>query len=319
MSDLAERLGSVSLFADLPAGELAELAATARALELAPGEALFLQNEEADGIYAIDSGRVGVWLRLPGGRELALATLGPGDLVGELALLDGGVRSATVRALAPTRALFVGRAAFSGLTGRRDSVGLLLKRRLAALACARLRRRHESLVAGLGGGAPPAPAERNGEVLAVAAPGVDYVRRLPFLRAFDEYEAEALLALGRVELVPERHVFEREGVPSDACRLVLNGAVEEVIRRGDAEVRVGLAGPGRAFGYASLLDGLPASVTAFARERALVLTLPPEAFERAAASDPLVAPAFSDALKRDVTIALRAAERPQARVAASSS
>jgi CRP-like cAMP-binding protein len=315
MSDLAGRLASLSLFAGLPASDLDDLAASARTVELAADEPLFRQNEDADGLYAIEAGRVGVWLRLPGGREHALATIGPGELIGELALLDGGVRSATVRAVEPTQAFVVGRAAFAGLAGRRDSVGLIVKERLASLACARLRRRHESLAEALGVG-PLAPAAPGDDVAAAEAPAVEYLLRLPFLRRFDEREAAALIALGRVERVPEGHVFAREGEQAEAWRLVLNGAVEEVIRRPAAEIRVRLAGPGRGFGVPAVVDGLPASVTSFARERAVVLTLARETFERAARTDAVVAPAFAEALLRDLTTALRVAERPQARVAA---
>ena len=62
-----------------------------------------------------------------------------------------------------------------------------------------------------------------------------------------------------------------EGTPSTAYYLTINGAVEKVLVRGDRRIRVGLAGPGKAFGYESLIDGRPSPVTAIARERALLL------------------------------------------------
>ena len=54
----------------------------------------------------------------------------------------------------------------------------------------------------------------------------------------------------------------------------MNGAVEKVIVRGGRRIRVGLAGPGQAFGYESLIDGGPSPVTAATRERTLLLVLP---------------------------------------------
>ena len=47
----------------------------------------------------------------------------------------------------------------------------------------------------------------------------------------------------------------------------MNGAVEKVLIRGDRRIRIGLAGPGKLFGYESLIDGGPSPVTAITRER----------------------------------------------------
>src|SRR5919204_176892 len=65
-----------------------------------------------------------------------------------------------------------------------------------------------------------------------------------------------------------------EGTPSAACYLTITGPVEKVLPRGDRRVRVGLAGPGKAFGYEGLIDGRPSPITAITRERALLLVLP---------------------------------------------
>ena len=81
-----------------------------RPLDLQAGEVLFRQGEEADGLYVVAAGSVGVYSRLPGGREVEVAVLGEGEVVGELALVDGGTRAATVRALEPAAALFFSRA-----------------------------------------------------------------------------------------------------------------------------------------------------------------------------------------------------------------
>ena len=60
----------------------------------------------------------------------------------------------------------------------------------------------------------------------------------------------------------------------------MNGAVEKVLVRGDRRIRVGLAGPGKTFGYESLIDGQPSPVTAITRERSLLLVLPHGPFEQ---------------------------------------
>jgi CRP-like cAMP-binding protein len=76
-------------------------------------------------------------------------------------------------------------------------------------------------------------------------------------------------------------------------------------------VRVALAVPGRAFGYAGLLTGSAATATAVARERSVVLVVEPDEVEALLATD-----GFEAAIEHDIVIALRQAERPQARLAA---
>src|SRR5690348_10122013 len=111
-----------------------------RRLKLRPGETLFRQGEEADGLFVAVDGSVAAHGRLPGGREVELAVLGSGEVIGEMALVDGGTRAATVRALEPTTALFFARADFLALASRLDPTAFALKRRLASIVCERLRR-----------------------------------------------------------------------------------------------------------------------------------------------------------------------------------
>lgn len=68
---------------------------------LDPGQALFHEGDAASCAYIIEEGRVGVSVQRNGSRHV-LAELHPGALIGELALLDGGTRTATVVALEPT-------------------------------------------------------------------------------------------------------------------------------------------------------------------------------------------------------------------------
>jgi EAL domain-containing protein (putative c-di-GMP-specific phosphodiesterase class I) len=63
-----------------------------------PGGVIFREGEAADSAYIIESGRVEI-SALVDGEQKALATLGPGELFGEMALVDAGVRTATATAL----------------------------------------------------------------------------------------------------------------------------------------------------------------------------------------------------------------------------
>jgi len=79
-------------------------------------ETVFHQGDPGDALHVIARGRVKIMLPAPDAGEPAiLATLGPGDFFGELALLDGEPHSASVVALEPTETLMLGRTDFERL------------------------------------------------------------------------------------------------------------------------------------------------------------------------------------------------------------
>jgi CRP-like cAMP-binding protein len=90
-----------------------------------------------------------------------------------------------------------------------------------------------------------------------------------------------------------------------------------VLARGSRSIRVGLAGPGKAFGYESLIDGGPSPVTAVTRERALLLVLPRDHFTKLFHGEDAVSRVFLDVIQRELVDALRHTLRPHARLAAS--
>jgi CRP/FNR family transcriptional regulator, cyclic AMP receptor protein len=324
MSDEAEVaafLATVPLLDGLPDAELAELARVMRRRELPAGEVLWRQGDHAVAMLLIVRGRVSVSLRLPGERAVEVDSLGPGEVLGEIPLLDGGHHSATARAIEPTRLLSLSRADFAALVSRRHPTAFALKRRLAGVACARLRQQLAALAESLGGDAAGAPVAAaipaSAELEFCGPPDSRYVRRLANFRAFDSLALWGFLTAGRYALCPAGRTVVAEGEPSTACYVTINGAVERVIVRGGRRIRVGLAGPGLAFGYESLIDGGPCPVTAATRERTLLLVLPQAAFERLFHGEDSGSHVFLDVILRDLMAALREALRPHARLAAS--
>lgn len=95
------------------------------------GEVVFHQGDPGDSLHVIATGRMKVVFSADSGKEAVLAVLGPGDVFGEMALLDGGVRSATVVALEPVRTAMIGRQDFFGLLRRRPALAESLLRMLA--------------------------------------------------------------------------------------------------------------------------------------------------------------------------------------------
>jgi CRP/FNR family cyclic AMP-dependent transcriptional regulator len=298
-------LHDVHLFAGLDLHRLDELLLP---VELAPGDELWRQGHPADALYVIVAGRMAVTARLPGGRHATLADLGPQDVVGELALLDGGTRTAGVRAVEPTRLLRLPHGDFRAVVHSHDPGARQLRQRLIRLACTRLVKRCQALAARLSG-EPLGGRPERGET--AATPDIDYLLRLPFFHGFSRAQLKSLLARGSVERMAAGALLVAEGERPQRMFVTLAGAVEEVIRRRDRAIRVALQGPGRGVGYAALLAGVEATAAAAARERSVVLAISAAVLEHDLEHDP-----FAGSVERDIVAALRQAERPQARLAA---
>lgn len=96
----ADRLARLPLFGELDAHDLGHVAGWLRVVELAPGDILIRQGAMPDDVYVLEDGTVEV--TRDGER---IATLGAGDVVGEIALVDPQRRTATVHAATPVRAV----------------------------------------------------------------------------------------------------------------------------------------------------------------------------------------------------------------------
>jgi CRP/FNR family cyclic AMP-dependent transcriptional regulator len=119
-------LASVPLFAGASTKELRAIAKASVELTIDKGKQFITQGETGREAFVIVEGQAEV---SRGGKNLA--TLGPGDCVGELALLDRGPRTATVTAVTPLTVLVLGTREFAGLL---DQVPTLNHKMLAALA-----------------------------------------------------------------------------------------------------------------------------------------------------------------------------------------
>src|SRR4051794_22255596 len=194
---MSELLVDVPLFAGIPEQELREIGHVLQRVELQPGEVAFRQGQEADGLHVVASGSVGIYARLPAGREIELARLGPGEVAGELALVDGGTRAATVRALEPTVTLVLGRADFVALATRMDPTAFVLKRRLTRIVSDRLRNSCRLLTSrsfGEDEHAIVAHHAASDELVPAEPPSAPYLLRLKFFRAFAPHLLPELLA-----------------------------------------------------------------------------------------------------------------------------
>jgi CRP/FNR family transcriptional regulator, cyclic AMP receptor protein len=115
----ADLLSRVPLFSGLSRRHIKQLAEAATDARYRPGTTIVLEGKPGDTFFAIVDGDADV---LRGVRRIA--KLGPGDFFGEISLLDGGPRTATVEARTPVLAVRLGRATFNQMLKADPKVGV---------------------------------------------------------------------------------------------------------------------------------------------------------------------------------------------------
>lgn len=117
--DVPPRLAKVPIFSGCSKRELAIIARAAKEVSHAEGTVIAREGERGVGLFLILEGQCRVTI---GGKTKA--KLGPGDFFGEVALLDGGPRTATVSALTPVRLVGITGWVFRGLLMEHPSIAL---------------------------------------------------------------------------------------------------------------------------------------------------------------------------------------------------
>lgn len=131
----AEAFANSELLHDASSALRAVIDELAVSLEVSEGHDLFQQGDPGDALYFILSGRLEVSVLSADGRELTLNAMGTGEVLGEIALLDHGPRTATVSALESSRLMRVSRADLIEAVRENPELGI----EMMALAGARLR------------------------------------------------------------------------------------------------------------------------------------------------------------------------------------
>jgi predicted acylesterase/phospholipase RssA/CRP-like cAMP-binding protein len=216
-------------------------------LELESGEILFEQGQEADSMYVLTAGILGVRVRIEDGSETDIDRLAPGAIVGEMALLSGQKRSATVYAVNRAAVIRLSKEKFEELT----------------------------------------TADRDGHAVleAVAAPRWQRLQLVRALKSiFGELEPASLHAIQR-QITWQHHsngsLIFRQGDQADGMYVVVNGRLQLSVSTAEgARQVIGEIGAGETVGEFALLssDARSANVTAV-RETDLA-KITPSAFRR---------------------------------------
>jgi len=123
------------LLGQLEPDEMDEFLSLARVQLFAANQTIFQKSDPGDCLYAVVSGRVGITTESEGGKAILLNMMKPGDVLGEIALLDGKPRTANAVALEATELLRIDRSDFMPFLERHPGIAI----RLMGVLCDRLR------------------------------------------------------------------------------------------------------------------------------------------------------------------------------------
>ena len=131
--EIASLLAETELFRQLSDGARLEVARRTIKRSFPSGDVIFHEGDPGDSLLIVATGLVKVFVTSPEGAEMVLATLDRPDTFGELAVIDGGPRSASVRAIEPTILIALRRTAFMEMLASEPGLAEALYRSLGAL------------------------------------------------------------------------------------------------------------------------------------------------------------------------------------------
>ena len=137
-----------ALLAEFSDEELSVLASSLQLLNIAKGEKLFEQETPGDALFIVVLGQLAVqrtFTERGVARQRTLAVVGPGECVGEMSLLDGGERSATVISIEPIVVLRLGPDTSAQMRDNNPALAIKLMLGLFRLLSRRLRQINNSM------------------------------------------------------------------------------------------------------------------------------------------------------------------------------
>jgi CRP-like cAMP-binding protein len=305
---------------DAPARELLLSAATP--VSFMAGATLVRHGDAARGAYVIREGMAEAEVTLPGGEKLVVAKLGAGSVFGEMALIELGTCTATVRATRPVDGWFIANEDFRAIASQRVPAAIALQHAVTSMLAEKLAALNAQLLA------CAAPEDRRARA---TLPGIDplagvrrsrtapfdataFLPRLPFFERFTEDEIDEVVAhAAYVEVERDRGIFAA-GAPAACAFVVVRGAAEIIALQGDRERRLAVVGPGQLIGFLGVLRERPHTSFAFARETALLLDIPAAAFRALYSGESRASTRLRAAVQRSLLASMARTNRSLARL-----
>lgn len=298
----AKILADVPLFAGLDKAARSELAGAFTPRHFADGEALLVQNERAQGLYLIAEGRVDIGKRLPGGGLALLAKVGPGEVIGDMALIGRDIRrSAMGIARGPVSSWYTGADQFRAALSQLQPASLQLQSALGRLVAGRVANKTRDIAAMLAetpDSFTPRPQRALAPVIEEDFAAEAFLAKLPSCTAMTPGQRRAFWEAGTRVDVPADQDLATVGAASDTLWLVVRGAVRSALPHRHGVYQLTITGPGQLVGLAPLLLEAPHDRLLRTSEQATLL-----AFDRATFAEML---GTGDALSREVAASVNA-------------
>ena len=278
MREIVEFFHTLTLFRGLSTSELEDIARMVQPFVRDPGETLFRQGADSDGIYFIQYGLVEICARVPGDEILTLARLEKGSVFGEVGLLDCNRRTATALAVVPTNGYLLGRRHFELLRLDHKPASLSIMQRLIENTCDAVRRSYARIGELLQEVAPLSreTSETCSALSRADADGIPF-GSLPFFSQLSTQELKGVLELGRLLEAKRGTALYGQGAPSREIFIVVRGALRTILQHGDTRFQIAVHAPGSFDGVLGVLDGGPNATSCEACEPAQVLALKKDA------------------------------------------
>lgn len=243
----------VPLFDDLPQAAFIELVNRLKYRRFSPPQLILREGDPGRSFFVIVQGQVRVFKAQPGGGEVTLARLTEGTFFGEMALLSGAPRTASVAAEEETELLEITDRVLREVVGKFPQVGAALKdfyrQRLLS------------------------------NVLTIS----------PLFKDFSLGDRKAIVRRFRMRQARQGEVLVSEGSTSDGLYVVLHGAVSVVARNPEQKlVSLARLKEGDIFGEMSMLTREPARATVLALTNVILLRLPRQSFQELVLTHPQV-------------------------------
>jgi CRP-like cAMP-binding protein len=273
------RLKEISMLSDLQEVELAGVAACFTEDSIAPGETLYVEGESATSACFLISGELEALKALPGGGAAQIAVIKPGSMIGEMALVAGGTRTATVQAITQTTVLTVQRDFFHAALDQISVPAYKILRSVIHNMAVRLGELQERILKKWDCDECILPADGVDSDAAMVTEGAgqppsfeyrQYLPVVPFFASFTESETDRLIANAKVVELSRGEYLYRESASARSCYVIVRGAIETSVSR-DRRYQLSILGPGRICGANSLITETRHCCDARARSAGLLL------------------------------------------------
>jgi len=261
---------------------------------LESGQLLFRQGDMGDSLAFVAEGKLDVTTQEPTGSERVIRTLGPGEIIGEMACVDPAPRSANVVARLRSEVFLLDRSLLVSLQEHAPGVIVAFYRGLIKILTARIRETDDRIANELTSFASrPASGK---EPRAVASPpparrlrGLPYrgkveKAKVPNLAWMPDRDFELLLGVAPPVVYEDGMELCREGDPGASCFLILEGQVGVFKETQEGRRLLATLENGAFVGQLALVDRITRSATVVATGNVVVLEVARDVFERLIAS-----------------------------------